>query len=141
MKFSHRHKKRAAPLKGGLKNTLLFVILFVYLIIPFKQQFLDSVHLLSHIASYEKTHHSHDHLDAVVNHDHQYLAFLSKALDGTDTEHPIPVELLNYEFQTPILTEGIHLLDHLPSLNDKTFYFLFIPILSGPFFEVPHPPP
>lgn len=141
MKFSHLHKKRTPLIKSSLKNTLLIAVLFVYLIIPFKQQFLDSVHQLSHIALYEEKHHSHDHLDAVVNHDHAYLTFLTKALDGTDTEHPIPASLLNYEFQTPILTEGIHLFDHLPLLSDKTFYFLFIPILTGPFFEVPHPPP
>jgi len=141
MESFHRHKKRTCLLKSGLKNTLLFTVLFVYLIIPFKQQFLDSVHLVSHVALYEERHHSHDHLDAEVNHDHAYLTFLAKALDGTDTEHPIPVELLNYEFQTPILTEGFQLFENFPSLNDKTFSFLIIPILTGPFYEVPHPPP
>ena len=141
MEFSHRHKKRASQFKNGLKNTLLFAVLFVYLIIPFKQQFLDSVHLLSHIALYEETSHSHDHSDVKANHDHAYLTFLAKALDGTDSEHPIPVELLNYEFQVPILTEGFPLIKIFSLLSNKTFSFLIIPILTGPFFEVPHPPP
>ena len=90
---------------------------------------------------YEETPYSHDHLDVEVNHDHTYLTFLAKALDGTDSEHPIPVELLNYEFQMPILTEGFQLVENFPLISDKTFSFLFIPILTGPFFEVPHPPP
>ena len=141
MESSHRHRIKAPLLKSGLKNTLLFAVLFVYLIIPFKQQFLDSVHLLSHVAVYEETPYSHDHLDVEVNHDHTYLTFLAKALDGTDSEHPIPVELLNYEFQMPILTEGFQLVENFPLISDKTFSFLFIPILTGPFFEVPHPPP
>ena len=141
MKFSHQNAKKVSPIKRGSKNTLLFAVLFVYLIIPFKQQFLDSVHLVSHIALYEETSHSYDHSDADANHDHAYLTFLAKALDGTDTKHPIPVELLNYEFQIPILSEGLQLFENVSLLNDKTVSFLLIPILTGPFFEVPHPPP
>jgi hypothetical protein len=90
---------------------------------------------------YEETPHSRDHSNAEVNHNHAYLTFLAKALDGTDTEHPTPAKLLNYEFQTPILTEGIQLFGNFFLHRDKTFSFLIIPILTGPFFEVPHPPP
>ncbi len=128
-------------LRKGMMKTTLFAILLLYLAIPFKQQFLSGVHLLSHVASYEKSHHSHDHHEPESNHHHNFLEFLNQALDGHHSNHPIPVVLTNFQFQTHLQTQGLHIIEYFPSLINKVFRSTDIHVLINPFFEVPTPPP
>lgn len=141
MQVSYQHKNRGQYLQNAIKGVLVLLVLLVYLVIPFKQQFLDCVHLASHVILYEKPHHSHDHIDAETNHHHSYLAFLNQALNGKDTEHQIPVELVHYESQTHLPSGGFHLAEHIPFLFDKMRHLFLIHIIAGPFFEVSTPPP
>ena len=141
MQISYLHNNGGKFLQKAMKSTLVLLVLFVYLVIPFKQQFLDTMHLASHVALYEEPHHSHDHSDAETNHHHEYLAFINQALNSHDTAQPIPIELVNYQFETPLPTDGFHLTEYLPLLLKQTFHTLFIPILTGPSFDMPLPPP
>jgi hypothetical protein len=141
MDIPHLHKSGGRFLQEVIKSTSVLLVLFVYLIIPFKQQFLDTIHLASHVMLYDEPQHAHDHGNAEANHHHEYLAFLNDALNNHDTAHPIPVELVNYQFETPFPSIGLHLAEYLPLLIKQTFHTLFIPVLTGPSFDVPLPPP
>lgn len=140
MQISYLHNNRGRFFQKAIKSTLVLLVLFTYLVIPFKNQFLYTAHLVSHVALYETPHHPHDH-HATADHHHEYLSFINEALNDQDTAHPIPVELTNYQFQIPLLNAAYHLSEYLPPISEKTFHTLFIPILTGPSFDVPVPPP
>ena len=141
MQKTKQHNNGGHPLIKALKSICVLLVLVVYLIIPFKQQFLDTIHMAGHIAMYESPHHTHDHAHENANHHHGYLEFLSQATNAQGNTTPIPVELVNYQFQTPLLTEGYLISEYLPSIIKKTIHTLFVPILTGPSFDVPTPPP
>ncbi len=141
MKKTKQHTNGGHSLIKAVKNICVLLLLFVYLVIPFKQQFLDTIHTVSHIATYETPYHSHDHAHGNANHHHGYLEFLSQASNEQGNTTPIPVELVNYQFQTPLLAEGYLVSKYLPLIIEKTIHALFIPILTGPSFDVPTPPP
>jgi len=90
---------------------------------------------------FEEPHHSHHHSHVEANHHHEYLAFINQALNGHETAQPIPVELLNYQFETPLPTLVFHLAKNFPLLIKKTIHTLFVPVLTGPSFDVLTPPP
>ena len=97
--------------------------------------------MASHITLYEAPYHFHDHAHGNANHHHGYLEFLSEATNELGNITPVPVELVNYQFQTPLLTERFLISEYFPLIIEKTIHALFIPILTGPSFDVPTPPP
>ena len=141
MQISNLHNNEGKFLQKAMKSTLVLLILFLYLVVPFKQQFLDSIHLASHVVLYEEPHHPHDHANEEANHHHEYLAFINQALNNHDTAQPIPAEMVNYQFETPLPSNGFHLSEYLPLILKQTFQTFCIPVLAGPSFDVHLPPP
>jgi len=138
---NNTQNRTAAYVKKVLKSGLLLTALFVYLLVPFKQQFLETVHLIDHFSQHEQIIHSHDHLDGEADHHHGYMAFVSNDNKKNSSEHPIPTELVNYQFQIPLPSHNFNISAYIPLVIGKTTQLLFIPILNGPAFDVPHPPP
>jgi len=141
MQKTKQHNNGGHPLKKALKSICVLLVLLGYLIIPFKQQFLDAIHMANHIAMYEAPYHTHDYAHENADHHHGYLEFLSQATNAQENTTPIPVELLNYQFETPLPTLVFHLAKNFPLLIKKTIHTLFVPVLTGPSFDVPTPPP
>lgn len=133
--------KSGKSFKRGIQNVLLMIVLFVYLLIPFKQQFLETIHLIDHLSQSQQIMHSHDHSHGETDHHHSYMAFHSDDNKDHHAEHPIPTELVNYQFQIPLPSLSFNIAEYIPLEIGKTFQMLLIPILNGPVFGVPQPPP
>ena len=126
--------------KSIIKIASIFCIV-LYLIIPFKSQFLTGLHTLSHISLSQDHHHHHNHYFNDHDHHHGWLASISISLDNQNASNALPENLAKYKFESPFPSDYIQ----LKSLNladvTRKFYSHVIPILIGPFFKVPTPPP
>ena len=141
MKKNGQYTNKHHPLFRALKSTGLMLILLGYLVVPFKQQFLDSIHLASHLALFETPYHTHDHSHENANHQHGFLEIISQATNDQASTTPIPVVLVNYQFQVPLPVDLFNLTLPHPAFLETSIQLLFIPILKGPSFDVPTPPP
>lgn len=128
-------------LKSAFKEIFLVFILFIYLIIPVKQQFLNAVHFLSHVSLSEEFHHQRDHLHHDSKHNHSFIETIVDILDESQANHPLPVEVLRMDFQPAIPSECLQLpVNYSLSLN-KLISSMAEAIITGPHLEVPVPPP
>jgi hypothetical protein len=134
----------------------LLVLLFIYLIVPFKKHFLETVHFVSHLVSFENPNHSHDHsiqgyshfhetgygVEHEHEHNHNHLEVLNRILHEFGAEEQaLPIELVNYRFQVELPSEILNVSDQLPAQFKNTFQPFLVLVLPGPSFEVPLPPP
>ena len=126
--------------KSTISRFFILVFLFVYLIIPFKQQFLQSLHFTSHLIAYQDGYHFHDHGSGVHDHNHTLLESMSHALEGRANSRAIPVDLQNFEFQIALFSK-IFLLTDSPFFKPVQYFIPQRILTQHPFLNVPSPPP
>jgi hypothetical protein len=112
----------------------------IFLIVPFKFIFLNSLHFASHIVAFENPYHYHG--DKNHGHDHNVLEVLSHAVDDFSSDARIPVELSSFKFQVPFpqVVADISLENH-PSDVTNRYPLLVSGLITGPAKEVLLPPP
>lgn len=119
--------------------SILCVVL--YLIIPFKSQFLSGLHTLSHISLSQDHHHHHNHYFNDHDHHHGLLASISITFNEQNTSRPLPENISEYKFEQPFPNSLIKTIYLIPNMFIRKFCRHNIPVLTGPFFEIPTPPP
>ena len=115
--------------------------IILYLIVPFKNQFLNGLHILSHISLNQDHHHHHNHYFNDHDHHHGWLAGINITLENHDASNALPDNLTNYKFEPPFPSKIIPLERQKVTKLAEKFSEIIIPILTGPFFDVPTPPP
>lgn len=128
-------------MKRVISGTCMLFLLSLYLILPFKSQFLSSLHTISHISLHQDPHHHHNHHFNDHDHHHGWLARISISIDDQKTSLPIPENISEYKFELPFPVNLIRLAHSQSKILILKFYQQNVPVLTGPFFEVSTPPP
>ena len=102
---------------------------------------MNGLHTLSHISLSQDHHHHHNPYFNDHNHHHGWLARMSITLDNQSSSNALPEKLTEYKFEPPIPSEYLQLKNLKRADVSQIFYTNIIPILTGPFFKVPTPPP
>jgi len=128
-------------MKKVISGICMLFLLLLYLIVPFKSQFLGALHTISHISLHQDPHHHHNHRFNDHDHHHGWLARISISIDDQKTSHPLPVNISEYKFELPFPVNLIRLASTQSKILMRKFYQQNVPVLTGPFFEVPTSPP
>ncbi len=128
-------------MKALLSYILLFFLLGIYLIVPFKHQFLNTLHFLSHVSLYENPYHQHNHAYGGHGHHHGFIEQISHAMNDTGSDHSVPAELTTFEFQPIFPPVHSYMPDNFPVIITKIVCCAKVFIKGSPCFKVPTPPP
>lgn len=128
-------------MKRLISGICVFFLLSLYLIVPFKSQFLDSLHIISHISLHQNPHHHHNHYFNDHDHHHGLLASISISIDDQKKSDPLPVNISEYKFELPFPVNSIRLTQEQSKIMIQKFCQQIVSVLNGPFFKVPTPPP
>ncbi|NOX85315.1 MAG: hypothetical protein GXO86_05030 [Chlorobi bacterium] len=130
-------------MKTTTSRILVFIIVAIYLVVPLKNHFLNTLHFFSHILSHENPYHHHGHHFHDHGHVHGILERISFIMEEHDhgDEHPVPASLTTYEFQLAFPSCEQHLPEIFPFIIDKSLKLTKAHAFPFPFFKVPTPPP
>lgn len=128
-------------MKEFLSRLLIFVLLVIYLVIPFKHHFLNSLHFVSHITLQENPYHIHDTSFGDHGHQHTFLGTINHTLNDHGSKHPVPTELTNFKFQTAFPTGFLQTPDINLSEIIISYGLEITADIIDHFYDVPTPPP
>lgn len=120
---------------------LFTILLGIYLVVPLKQPFLNSLHFVSHVYQHESPYHHHNHVFGGHGHHHSLIEKISHALEESADDHPLPVTIAGFEFQPVLPVQQERFPDVFPVLQHNIFFRLKTFLFPGPYFDVPTPPP
>jgi hypothetical protein len=124
-----------------ISGMCVILLISLYLVVPFKSQIMSTLHVLSHISLHQDPHHHHNHYFNDHDHHHGLLARISITFDDQNTSDPLPENVSEYKFEQPFPNSLIRTIHLTPNMVIRKFYQHTIPVLVGPFFGVPTPPP
>lgn len=124
-----------------ISGTCIILLISLYLVVPFKSQFLSTLHIISHISLHQDPNHHHNHHFNDHDHHHGLLARISITFEEQHTSEPLPENISEYKFEQPFPVELTRVAHAQSNILVRNFYRQNDHVLSGPFFEVPTPPP